>query len=109
MSTVSTHVLDTALGSPAKGVRVTLERDHSLIGSGVTDEDGRVRDLLERGSSLGEGEYKLTFSVGEYFAASKTPTFYTKIVITFLVEGGGGHYHVPLLVSPYGYSTYRGS
>ena len=62
MSTISTHVLDTALGKPAEGVRVTLERDHVLIGSGETDEDGRVRDLLQGGSSLGEGEYKLTFT-----------------------------------------------
>lgn len=109
MSTISTHVLDTSLGKPAAGVRVTLERDHSLIGSGVTDEDGRVRDLLLAGSSLGEGEYKLTFSVGDYFEGSKRPRFYNQIVVSFLVDGGSGHYHVPLLVSPYGYSTYRGS
>lgn len=109
MSTISTHVLDTALGKPAEGVRVTLERDHSLIGSGATDADGRVRDLLQSGSSLGEGEYKLTFSVGDYFAASKRPSFYNHIVVIFQIEGGAEHYHVPLLVSPYGYSTYRGS
>jgi 5-hydroxyisourate hydrolase len=109
MSTISTHVLDTSLGKPAVGVRVTLERDHSLIGSGVTDEDGRVRDLLQGGSSLGEGEYKLTFSIGDYFSASKRSTFYNQIVITFQIAGGAQHYHVPLLVSPYGYSTYRGS
>lgn len=109
MSTISTHVLDTSIGKPAAGVRVTLERDHSLIGSGVTDEDGRVRDLLQAGSSLGEGEYKLTFSVADYFETTKRSSFYDKIVISFLVDGGTGHYHVPLLVSPYGYSTYRGS
>ena len=109
MSTISTHVLDTALGKPAAGVRVTLSRDHSLIGSGVTDDDGRVRDLLQGGSSLGEGEYKLTFSVGDYFGASKRSSFYTQIVVSFQVGGGTEHYHVPLLVSPYGYSTYRGT
>ena len=109
MSTISTHVLDTALGKPAAGVRVTLERDHSLIGSGVTDEDGRVRDLLQGGSSLGEGEYKLTFSVGDYFAGSKRSSFYTRIVVSFQIAEGTEHYHVPLLVSPYGYSTYRGT
>lgn len=109
MSTISTHVLDTALGKPAQGVRVTLERDHSLIGSGVTDEEGRVRDLMQGGSSLAEGEYKLTFSVGEYFTASKRSTFYNHIAVTFQIEGGSEHYHIPLLLSPFAYSTYRGS
>ena len=109
MSTISTHVLDTALGKPAQGVRVTLERDHSLIGSGVTDEDGRVRDLMQGGSSLAEGEYKLTFAVGDYFTASKRSTFYNKIVVEFQIGGGSEHYHIPLLLSPFAYSTYRGS
>ena len=109
MSTISTHVLDTALGKPAQGVRVTLERDHSLIGSGVTDEDGRVRDLVQAGSSLAEGEYKLTFAVGDYFKSSKRSTFYNKIVVEFQVGGGAEHYHIPLLLSPFAYSTYRGS
>ena len=109
MSTITTHVLDTSLGQAAEGVRVTLERDHSLIGSGVTDEDGRVTDLLQAGSSLAEGEYKLTFAVGEYFTGSKRSSFYNHIVVSFQVAGGSEHYHVPLLVSPYGYSTYRGS
>ena len=108
MSTISTHVLDTSLGKPAQGVRVKLERDSSLIGSGVADEDGRVRDLLEGGSSLAEGEYKLTFAVGDYFALSKRSSFYHHIVIEFQIDGDS-HYHVPLLVSPFGYSTYRGS
>ncbi len=109
MSTISTHVLDTALGKPAQGVRITLSRDSSPIGSGVTDEDGRVRDLMQGGSTLAEGEYKLTFSVGDYFNASKRSTFYNHIVVEFQIPEGTGHYHIPLLVSPYGYSTYRGS
>ena len=109
MSTISTHVLDTALGKPAQGVRITLKRDDSLIGSGVTDEDGRVRDLLQSGSTLAEGEYKLTFSVGDYFTSSKRATFYNHIVVEFQIPAGTAHYHIPLLVSPYGYSTYRGS
>jgi 5-hydroxyisourate hydrolase len=109
MSTISTHVLDTALGKPAEGIRVTLQRDGSLIGSGVTDADGRVRDLLERGSSLSEGDYRLTFSVTEYFAGAKRDSFYNDIVIHFHIAAEGGHYHVPLLLSPFGYSTYRGS
>lgn len=109
MSTISTHVLDTSLGQPARGVRVKLERDSSLIGSGITDEDGRVRDLLQGGSSLAEGEYKLTFAVGDYFTSSKRSSFYNHIVIEFQIDDGSQHYHVPLLVSPFGYSTYRGS
>ncbi len=109
MSTISTHVLDTALGKPAAGVRVTLQRDASLLGSSVTDDDGRVRDLLAHGSSLSEGDYFLTFSVADYFAATKRRSFYNDIVIHFHISDDGEHYHVPLLLSPFGYSTYRGS
>jgi len=109
MSTISTHVLDTALGKPAAGIRVTLHRDAALIGSSVTDEDGRVRDLLAHGSSLSAGDYRLTFSVAEYFGASKRRSFYNEIVIYFAIADEAQHYHVPLLLSPFGYSTYRGS
>ncbi len=109
MSTISTHVLDTSLGRPAAGVRVTLRRDNSLIGSGETDNEGRVRDLLAQGSSLAEGDYTLSFSVAEYFASSKRDAFYTDIQINFRVAAESEHYHVPLLLSPFGYSTYRGS
>jgi 5-hydroxyisourate hydrolase len=109
MSTISTHVLDTALGKPAEGIRVTLHRDASLIGSSVTDEDGRVRDLLAHGSSLSAGDYQLTFSVADYFAHTKRRSFYNEIVIHFVIGDESQHYHVPLLLSPFGYSTYRGS
>lgn len=109
MSTISTHVLDTALGKPAEGIRVTLQRDTSLIGSGVTDKDGRVRDLLAHGSGLSEGDYHLTFSVADYFGATKRKSFYNDIVIHFHIANDDEHYHVPLLLSPFGYSTYRGS
>ena len=109
MNSISTHVLDTALGKPAGGIRVTLEREDSLIGTGTTDDDGRVRDLLPEGFSLDEGRYRLTFSVGDYFKSSNRPTFYNDIAIDFQIWTGSAHYHVPLLVSPYGYSTYRGS
>ncbi len=108
MSTISTHVLDTALGKPAEGVRVTLHRDGSVLGSGVTDQDGRVRDLLAAGSSLSAGDYRLTFSVADYFG-SKRESFYNEIEIHFFIASEGEHYHVPLLLSPFGYSTYRGS
>jgi len=109
MSTISTHVLDTSLGKPAAGVRVTLRRDNSLIGSGVTDDDGRVRDLVEQGSSLSEGDYTLSFSVLDYFSKSGRDAFYGDIQINFRVASASEHYHVPLLLSPFGYSTYRGS
>jgi 5-hydroxyisourate hydrolase len=109
MSTISTHVLDTALGQPAQGIRVTLQRDGSLIGSSVTDQDGRVRDLLAHGSTLAAGDYLLTFSVSDYFAESKRTSFYNDIAIHFHIANEDEHYHVPLLLSPFGYSTYRGS
>ncbi len=108
MSTISTHVLDTSLGKPAEGIRVALHRDGSVLGSGVTDQDGRVRDLLAAGSSLSAGDYRLTFSVADYFGA-KRKSFYNEIVIHFHISSGDEHYHVPLLLSPFGYSTYRGS
>ena len=109
MSTISTHVLDTALGKPAAGIRVTLHRDAALIGSSVTDDDGRVRDLLAHGSSLSAGDYRLTFSVADYFAGTKRQSFYHEIVVLFVIGDESQHYHVPLLLSPFGYSTYRGS
>ncbi len=109
MSTISTHVLDTALGKPAEGIRVTLHRDASLLGSSVTDEDGRVRDLLAHGSTLSAGDYYLRFSVAAYFAETKRRSLYNEIVIHFVIGDEAQHYHVPLLLSPFGYSTYRGS
>jgi hydroxyisourate hydrolase len=109
MSTISTHVLDTSLGKPAAGVRITLRHDGTLLGTGETDDDGRVRDLLERGSELREGDYTLTFAVADYFAKSNRDAFYGDISINFKIASGAEHYHVPLLLSPFGYSTYRGS
>jgi 5-hydroxyisourate hydrolase len=108
LSTLSTHVLDTALGRPAGGIRITLARGGNVVGSGTTDGDGRVRDFLADSASLGEGEYSLTFAVGDYFAKTGRDTFYNEIVVNFRL-GNSGHCHVPLLVSPFGYSTYRGS
>jgi 5-hydroxyisourate hydrolase len=109
MSTISTHVLDTSLGKPAAGIRVTLRHDGSLLGSGETDKDGRVRDLLADGSVLGEGDYTLTFAVADYFSSTKRDAFYGDIAINFRISSASEHYHVPLLLSPFGYSTYRGS
>ena len=109
MSTLSTHVLDTALGRPAQGIPVTLERAGDVIGSGVTDADGRVRDLHKKTASLSEGSYRLTFHVADYFAKTHRESFFTEVVVDFHIGDSAEHYHVPLLLSPFGYSTYRGS
>ena len=109
MSTLSTHVLDTALGQPAQGIRVTLERSGDVIGSGITDADGRVRDLHRKDSPLSEGSYRLTFHVADYFAKSGRDAFFPEVVVSFRIAAATEHYHVPLLLSPFGYSTYRGS
>ncbi len=109
MSTITTHVLDTSLGRPAAGIRVELEYGGALIGSGVTNADGRVRDLLPEGAALSEGVYRLTFAVGDYFAKASRASFYPEVVVTFRLGGAEEHYHVPLLLSPFGYTTYRGS
>lgn len=109
MTTLSTHVLDTALGRPAQGIRVTLDQEGVVTGSGVTDADGRANDLVPRQSTLSEGTYRLTFYVADYFSKTARETFYEEIVISFRIAAGSEHYHVPLLLSPFGYSTYRGS
>jgi 5-hydroxyisourate hydrolase len=111
MSTLSTHVLDAASGQPAVGVRVTLDRREGggwrPLGEGVTDDDGRVRDLAAGG--LGAGAHRLVFATGEYFAASGQTGFYPEVSVVFEVTDPNRHYHVPLLLSPYAFSTYRGS
>jgi 5-hydroxyisourate hydrolase len=109
VSTLSTHVLDTALGKPAQGIKITLESGDDLIGSGVTDADGRVRDLHKKDAPLGKGSYTLTFYVAEYFSKAGRESFFPEIVVNFRIGEGAEHYHVPLLLSPFGYSTYRGS
>jgi 5-hydroxyisourate hydrolase len=113
MSTLSTHVLDTALGRPASGVAVTLERlraagEPTLAGFGTTDAEGRLRDFPPVGQLLAPGDYRLRFDTGAYFAASGREAFFPSVSVEFRI-GDEGHYHVPLLLSPYGYSTYRGS
>jgi 5-hydroxyisourate hydrolase len=106
---ISTHVLDTARGHPAEGVPVVLEHDTdgwTEVGRGVTDADGRVRELL--GGDLADGRYRLTFDTAQYFRTVGDVAFYPEVSVVFLVAGGG-HHHVPLLLSPFGYTTYRGS
>ena len=106
MSTISTHVLDTTLGRPAAGVRVTLQNAQgAAIGSAVTDADGRARDFV---GTLLAGRYRLRFDVGAYFRDSERECFYDDVVVSFHIDGTG-HYHVPLILSPFGYTTYRGS
>lgn len=107
MSTISTHVLDTSSGCPAEGIKVTLERGAEILATGLTNADGRVPGFPGVGV-LSEGAYRLRFLVAEYFARDRRETFYPEITVNFRV-GTEEHYHVPLLLSPFGYSTYRGS
>ena len=109
MSAITTHVLDTSLGRPAAGVAVALERDGVVIGQGVTDADGRCKTLLADGVRPSLGTHRLTFDVGAYFASSGRMTFFPMVQITFAVTAPAEHHHVPLLLSPFSYSTYRGS
>jgi 5-hydroxyisourate hydrolase len=114
MSAITTHVLDTSRGRPASGVLVSLETqsvEHGweLIGKGETDADGRLKELLPPGYALARGLYRLTFETASYFASQNVESFYPEVSIVFSVRDAAQHYHVPLLLNPYGYSTYRGS
>lgn len=112
---ISTHVLDTSRGHPAAGVPVLLEwvGDGSdlrrEVGRGRTDSDGRVRELVPEGTTAHVGTYCLTFETAEYFTSVGSDTFYPRVTVLFTVRDGSQHHHVPLLLSPYGYATYRGS
>lgn len=108
MSHVTTHVLDSALGRPAAGIEVALyDIEGSLIAEGVTNEDGRVPQLGP--DALPLGEYGIVFETGVYFARTQTPTFYPRVSIDFEITDATAHYHVPVLLSPFAFSTYRGS
>ncbi|MGB7921817.1 MAG: hydroxyisourate hydrolase [Pyrinomonadaceae bacterium] len=113
MSAITTHILDTSRGHPASGVGVRLEQQSGegwqLLGEGATDDDGRLKSLLPADFKLVPGSYRLIFQVGDYFETQHVESFYREVAISFIVHEAGGHYHVPLLLSPYGYSTYRGS
>lgn len=119
MATISTHVLDTARGKPAHGVPILLEvlsvhptdgeDDWVKIGGGTTNEDGRVASLLTGRDHLDAGVYRLTFDTFAYYKRFNTRTFYPMVRILFEVFEESEHHHVPLLLSPWGYSTYRGS
>ena len=115
MSAVTTHVLDAARGRPAEGVPVRLERWSTsatpeapvLVAESATDADGRVRELGP--PALPAGDYRLVFDTGSYFRGLGTASFYPQVCIVFTVTDGSDHYHVPLLLSPFAFSTYRGS
>lgn len=114
MSAITTHVLDTARGRAAAGVGVVLERraddgrwDH--VGRGHTDNDGRLRALYPAAEPLRPGAYRLTFDTQKYLDAQDVETFYPEVVVVFETAEGEAHYHVPLLLSAFGYSTYRGT
>ena len=114
MSRISTHVLDTAQGKPAKDVPVRLERREAsgkwvAVASACTDQDGRCVQLLSEGAILRPGLYRLTFDTATYFAAEKFDALYPVVEIAFRVRDGESHFHIPLLLSPNGYTTYRGS
>lgn len=115
MTTLSTHVLDAATGRPAAGMAVRLERGEGggvgggwqPVGAGATDDDGRVRDLAPDG--LAAGVHRLVFATGEHFRATGRHGFFPEVSVVFEVADSDRHLHVPLLLSPYAYSTYRGS
>jgi len=113
MSGLSTHVLDISRGRPAAEVPVLLEywqpgTGWKILSRGTTDEDGRCRDLL-REHALSEGLHRITFDAGAYFKSREVETFFPEVVVVFDIRDANADFHVPLLLAPYGYSTYRGS
>lgn len=112
MNPLTSHVLDLSLGQPARGVTLRLEvlegATWRSLGAGVTDADGRAGDLLA-GAPLEARTYRMTFETGAYFAGTGRRSFYPRVEVTFEVTSPAEHHHVPLLLSPFGYSTYRGS
>ncbi len=114
MSAITTHVLDTSRGAPAAGVPVVLERRAGVgewyaVGRGETDADGRQRSLMVEGAAVVPGLYRLIYDTRRYFNAQGVRGFYPQVVVIFETTADDTRYHVPLLLSPYGYSTYRGS
>ena len=111
---ITTHILDLSAGKPASGVRVALARlqdgRRTPLGSGVTDSEGRLREIVKGGAGqLDAGIFELTFETGVYFTEKGIKPFHPRVTVTVEITDAGQHYHVPLLISPYGYTTYRGS
>ena len=113
MTQITSHILDTSLGKPAQDVFITLlqqrDDDWFMLGSASTNEDGRVGDFIGSDDVLPAGIYKLTFYLSDYYERLSTASFYPYAEVAFEITGDGQHYHVPLLLNPFGYSTYRGS
>lgn len=114
MSFITTHVLDTALGKPAQGIKVHLALQTKNGGwkdlaQGATDPQGRISDWMKKGQTLEPGLYCLTFETESYFKATERTVFYPSVKIHFVITDPQQHYHLPLLLSPFGYTTYRGS
>lgn len=114
MPAITTHVLDVSGGTPASGVSVALEHRPAAdaawapVAQAVTDASGRAT-LLQSEHPIGAGDYRLRFDTGAYFGGQSVSAFFPEVVVSFRIDASGGHHHVPLLLSPYGYSTYRGS
>ena len=114
MSGISTHVLDTSRGTAASGVQVSLAREDApsrwmMLTDTRTDAEGRVKSMLPPGVVLSAGNYRLRFDSGAYFRGQGTPAFFPHVEVTFAISDPARHHHVPLLLSPFGYSTYRGT
>jgi 5-hydroxyisourate hydrolase len=112
MSQITTHILDTSRGKPAQGVPVILYRQHDdywdIIAANTTDKDGRITEFPDQDDPLIPGTYKLKFETSQYFERHTTSSFFPCVEVIFTLSNGE-HYHIPLLLSPFGYSTYRGS
>ncbi|KAJ7225351.1 hypothetical protein GGX14DRAFT_638258 [Mycena pura] len=115
-SPITCHVLDSSLGKPAEGIHISLQHlapegeSFTPLATGVTNADGRCLDLLPpRNGNLTAGTYKIMFKTKEYFVNTDRKCFYPWVEITFDIENPAEHYHIPLLISPYSYTTYRGS
>jgi 5-hydroxyisourate hydrolase len=107
MASVSTHVLDAVTGRPAVGVAVTFgSEDGNTLAAGTTDDDGRIGPLAE---GVSTGTYRIRFDTGAWFGAQGVDAFYPEVVVTFRITDDDGHHHVPILLSPFAFSTYRGS
>jgi len=113
MSQITTHVLDTSIGKPAEGIKISLQKplgnyQWDTIASGTTNADGRIANLLDPANILEPGTYRMYFETKSYFEANGVEGFYPYVPIIFQINDNS-HYHIPLLLNPFGYSTYRGS
>lgn len=110
---LSVHVLNLQDGLPSPGVNVTLEKQQganwNMLSSAATNEQGRITGLYPEGQALEKGIYRVTFKTGDWFKAHNTASFFPQVPVVFEVDGTVPHYHIPLLLSPYGFSTYRGN